>query len=193
MGSSRYMTQEDKDSCNKIILKRFDSRRDAVAYEIQLHEEFDVGVASNFWNKSKQTVTGFDTTGRKMSEAEKAKRGEIQKKRFKKQGHPNKGVKQTEDHKRKVVESRAGYKHSADTKAKMSLSAKGINNPSFKPWWYKFGGSNIIEVYDKTPQQVSEEWGIPYNTLKDRFRKQYHGKPKANEPFKGIVVGRINE
>lgn len=55
MGSSKHMTEEDKNNCNKIILKRFATRQEAVSYEIKMHEKFDVANNSMFWNKSKQT------------------------------------------------------------------------------------------------------------------------------------------
>ena len=90
MGSSTCMTKEDKQNCNKIILARFNSRQEAVAYEIELHTLLDVVINPLFWNKAKQTSTGFDTTGRSMSLEEKTRRGEIQKERFKKVYIPQK-------------------------------------------------------------------------------------------------------
>ena len=42
MGSSRVMTKEDKRNCGKLILKEFNTRKEAIAYEIELHERFDV-------------------------------------------------------------------------------------------------------------------------------------------------------
>jgi hypothetical protein len=62
------MTKEDKDVCNKIILKRFTNRKDAVAYEIEMHNRFDVAVNHQFWNRAKQTATGFDRSGVMISE-----------------------------------------------------------------------------------------------------------------------------
>jgi len=70
-GSSSAMTKDDKDSCNKIILKKFGTRVEAVTYEIHLHNLFDVGCNPQFWNKSKQTSSGFDTTGIRISEEHK--------------------------------------------------------------------------------------------------------------------------
>ena len=66
-GSSCSMTQEEKDACNKIILKRFNTRKEAVAYEIELHDKFDVAANPLFWNNAKQTSCGWDTTGVKLS------------------------------------------------------------------------------------------------------------------------------
>jgi hypothetical protein len=63
MGSSKYLTEEvkklGKQSFNKIILKRFDNRKDALLYEIDMHEQFDVANNTLFFNKAKQKSTGF--------------------------------------------------------------------------------------------------------------------------------------
>ena len=71
MGSSRVMTKENKENCDKLVLKEFATREEAIAYEIELHNQFDVSNNPKFWNVAKQTSTGFDTTGRVMSEEER--------------------------------------------------------------------------------------------------------------------------
>jgi hypothetical protein len=190
MGSSKHMTQEDKDNCNKIVLKRFDSRKDAVAYEVEMHEKFDVANNAMFYNKAKQTTTGFDTTGRNMSEEERRRRGVIQKKRFKEQGHPSRGVNLTEDHKKKIGAAGKGKVRSESTKKKMSKKASGINNKAFCPWWYEVDGART-EVYDMTPKEFSEKMGVPFTCVKDRFREKFKGLPRQIEPLKGYVFGRI--
>ena len=43
------------------------SSKEAVLMEIRLHTKFDVGKNIKFYNKAKQTSTGFDTTGVKYS------------------------------------------------------------------------------------------------------------------------------
>lgn len=68
MGSSKHMTKKEKTSCSKIVLKIFTNREDAVAYEIEMHDKFDVAVNPQFWNRAKQTATGFDRAGVKVSE-----------------------------------------------------------------------------------------------------------------------------
>jgi len=63
MGSSKYLTEEVEtlgvDQFNKIILKRFSNREEAVQYEIDMHNEFDVANNPLFFNKVKQTVVSF--------------------------------------------------------------------------------------------------------------------------------------
>lgn len=107
MGSSSVMTEEDKDECNKIVLKRFDSREDAVAYEVEMHEKFDVAKNPLFWNRAKQTSTGFDTSGRVQPEEERKARSKAL------MGH-------------KGAKTWLGKKLPEATKKKMSEAAKGV-------------------------------------------------------------------
>lgn len=46
------------------IVQMFKTKNEALAREIKLHNKFDVGVNKNFYNETKQTSTGFDTTGK---------------------------------------------------------------------------------------------------------------------------------
>lgn len=55
------------------IIKIFESRKEAIILEIKLHHKFNVGINTNFYNKVKQTSTGFDNTGIIMSEAQRKK------------------------------------------------------------------------------------------------------------------------
>lgn len=45
------------------VIKIFSTRKEAVQHEIYLHKKFNVGVNKSFYNGSKQTSTGFDTSG----------------------------------------------------------------------------------------------------------------------------------
>ena len=45
------------------VIKIFDTREEAISFEIKLHDKFDVGVNESFYNKAKQTSVKFDTTG----------------------------------------------------------------------------------------------------------------------------------
>ena len=49
------------------IIRVFKTRKEATKLEIKLHEKFDVGVNDVFYNKVKQTSTGFDTTGKSFN------------------------------------------------------------------------------------------------------------------------------
>ncbi len=45
------------------IIGIFDTRKEASKHEMELHNRYDVAVNKMFYNKSKATSTGFDTTG----------------------------------------------------------------------------------------------------------------------------------
>lgn len=66
-GSSKYLPEGKGGDltgiCDKFILGRFDTRKEAVADEIRRHKINNVAKNPNFWNKSKQMTTGFDTSG----------------------------------------------------------------------------------------------------------------------------------
>ncbi len=76
------------------IIGIFPTRELAILNEIELHEAYNVGKNQTFYNKTKQTSTGFNTTGVKLSEI----------------------------HKRKI--SPLGRKHTKETIKKMSDTAK---------------------------------------------------------------------
>ena len=192
MGSSSVMTKEDKDNCDKLVLKEFDTRKEAIAYEVELHNQFEVSTNEKFWNKAKQTSTGFDTTGRSMSLEEKTRRGEIQKERFKKSVHPSKGRVLTEEQKRKISESGTGLKRSEETKHKIQEAHKARSSKhwKFEPWWYEVNGVRV-DVLDITIRQFAEDIGVNFNVVKDRFKSKFEGKELTRGPLKGYRFGRI--
>lgn len=49
------------------VIKVFTEREHAIKLEIALHDKFDVGVNSSFFNKVKQTSSGFDCSGIKKT------------------------------------------------------------------------------------------------------------------------------
>lgn len=65
--SSRHLNdlikRYGKDHLRKRILRVHDTRENAMLHEIELHNKYDVAVNERFYNKAKQTSTGFDTTG----------------------------------------------------------------------------------------------------------------------------------
>lgn len=57
------------------VIKQFETRKEALLFEIKLHEKFEVDINPNFYNKSKQTTVGFfySNQGVKFSESHKEK------------------------------------------------------------------------------------------------------------------------
>lgn len=46
------------------IIKKFNTSKEALEYEIKLHDKFNVGKNPKFYNKAKQTALKFSTTGK---------------------------------------------------------------------------------------------------------------------------------
>ena len=92
------------------IIKRFESREEAINLEIKLHDKFNVGKNNLFYNKVKQTSKGFCTEGTHISEEHKEKiRNHIV----------------TDETRAKLSISMKNRRHSDETKLKMKNSATG--------------------------------------------------------------------
>tara|TARA_R110000744_G_scaffold147612_12_gene260622 strand:- start:3811 stop:4539 length:729 start_codon:yes stop_codon:yes gene_type:complete len=102
-GSSKYVPKDIKKTGTKTILKVFSKREDAVLHEIELHSLYDVARNEKFWNRSKQTCTGFDTSGTKLTEQQKVRCGDH-----------NRGRTFTEEHRNNISKGRTGLKHSKE-------------------------------------------------------------------------------
>jgi hypothetical protein len=93
------------------VLDVFGTVQEAIAFEIELHERYNVGLNQNFYNKSKSTATSFNTTGivHSSESREKMRQSKIGEK------NPNFGKPRSEETKRKIRESnigiQAGEKH----------------------------------------------------------------------------------
>jgi hypothetical protein len=55
----KHVKNVGRENFNKIILKRFDNRQDAMQHEIDLHEQFDVANNKQFFNIVKQKTIGL--------------------------------------------------------------------------------------------------------------------------------------
>ena len=162
MGSSRVMTKEDKDNCNKIILKKFKTRVEAIVYEIELHNQFDVANNPLFWNKAKQTSTGFDTTGTTYSEERRAALSKAL------QGHVGAktwlGKKLPEEMRSKISESNK-YKPKSESHRKALKEARNKRvNTGYDSTIYEFTHSAYgVEIC--TQYELYNKYNIPKSNL----------------------------
>ncbi|WP_057042132.1 NUMOD3 domain-containing DNA-binding protein [Campylobacter coli] len=116
VGSS-LITPNDK-ILRKIILQQFETRQEALQSEIEYHKKYDVAVNTDYYNRARQTSTGFDVTGTKFTKEHREKIGKS-----------NLGKIISEETRRKLSIAhkgkRLGWKHSEETRNKISKANKG--------------------------------------------------------------------
>lgn len=120
VGSSAYTDNELITS--KEILKVFETREQALLHEIEIHELYDVARSSDYYNKARQTSTGFDTTGIAFPQSEESKL---------KRSNSLKGRKRPAYIGENLSKQRKGVKkgpHTAETKQRISEANKGQIN-----------------------------------------------------------------
>ena len=132
------------------VIKTLNTRKDAIEMEIKLHNKFDIAKNENFYNRAKQTSSGFDPYGIKPSKETLLKLS--MKKKGRKHTEETKekircksiGRRHTEETKekfknrvlssetkKKISETKKGTKHTAETKEKMSESRRGEKSVMF--------------------------------------------------------------
>jgi len=120
-GSSKYVPKDIKKTGTKTILKIFYKREDAILHEIELHNLHDVARNKKFWNRSKQTSTGFDTSGTKLTKEQRVRCGDS-----------NRGRTFTEEHRNNISKGRIGLKHSKEVCEIFSKAQlKHTNSPGY--------------------------------------------------------------
>ena len=154
--SSKYLKEDinklGKDNFKKKIIKIFITRQEALKHEIFLHNKFNVAKNSVFYNRAKQTNTGFDITGtnRSQSSITRQKISSSSKGKILSETHKNNikiarqkqimkpisektrlkmslaatGKSKSKEHIRKITKSRKGYIPSTNTKKKASETMK---------------------------------------------------------------------
>jgi group I intron endonuclease len=144
--------KENKLNYKYKIVRICATREKATTLEIKLHEKFNVGINESFYNKAKQTSTGFDfsgVTGRKPSDETRQKMSKAGK------GENNSmfGKKHSDETKLKISEANKGEnnyffgrKHSEESKQKMSKALKGVPQEEVQcPHCGKIGGKSLMK------------------------------------------------
>jgi len=120
-GSSKYNPKDLREVGVKEVLAEFSTRLEAAQHEIDLHSLYDVGANPEYWNRSKQTSTGFDTTGTTMSDETKSKLAAA-----------NTGKTFSDEHRAKISAAQTGKTFSNEHRANMSAAKTGDKHPRFK-------------------------------------------------------------
>jgi len=105
MSSSKVVKQLVKEGIvfYKQILKIHNTKEECTQHEIDLHEAMDVAKSDRFYNKCKQTSTGFDRTGIPLTEKHKQKIGNANR------CPKSKSRKLSEEHKQKIRNANRGH------------------------------------------------------------------------------------
>jgi len=176
-GSSKHLPENVKDTHAKIVLKEFKTREEALKHEMLLHDLNDVAKNPIFYNKAKQTSTGWDTTGVPIPSERRERIKNTLKRKVKEGKHLSKehiekirkkliGREFSEEHRKNLskaqkkvtqkpgyVNPRKGVKLSEETKKKLSLvkrksgKSKGINNNKFTPWFITYLDKNYTDIF----------------------------------------------
>lgn len=199
-GSSRHLPENVQENHVKIILKVHSSRKKAVEHEMLLHDLNDVVSSNSYYNKAKQTSTGFDTTGLKLvfSEEHKQKISKTLKNKPKSEEHKKncslaqKRLAASSDY----VSHRKGVTLSEETKQKVSntIKAKGLNigtkNNRFKGWFITYPTYTKLFL-DVTKEDQALMDGYPKAAYQDLCTKSKGHRPMKSGRFKGLIAGNI--
>lgn len=135
------------------IVSRHISRKEALNKEIKLHSFFNVGINESFYNKSKQTSTGFDRSGIKYSHSEETKikiglgnKDKIVSEETRlKLSKLHKGKTITEKHKKQISEKASGKRFTEEHKHKISVGLSGVPKAKYIcPHCGKEGRSGVM-------------------------------------------------
>lgn len=163
LGSSKYLKQwikeNGKDKIKKTILAIWPTRELAMEHEIRIHDHFEVHLNEEFFNKSKQSVSGFTTYG--MESPWKGKtfsKESLEKLSESCMGRPSpwKGKTCSEEMKQKIRESKAKnpYRHTEEHKQKMRERFK---QKTECPHCGKIGSGPVMYKYHFTNCKVKND------------------------------------
>ena len=184
IGSSHH-TPDDKVE-RKQILRVFKTREDALKDEIFWHETYNIATNPQFYNKAKQTSTKFDTTGVKIPWS---------KEHYENLAKANKaraGWRHTEESKRKMSEKQKGKPgpiHSAETRALLSKKLKG------KPCKYKgytYTKEEADRIYAKKDKyQMKFHWINHYTGKKEYLTCRDFSDKYIDSPNRLMIANNV--
>jgi hypothetical protein len=162
------------------------TRAMALQLEIKLHHKFNVGCSTNFYNKVKQTSSGFDTSGIPNTPEQK----DHKRKLFTGTGNPFFGRVHTEKTKKLIsinhancngpANSMYGRTQNDTTKSLISKANTGSSNGRALQINIYNSSGLLMYTCNGTFSAVCRENGLPHGALK----KTYHNGGTMENPFK---------
>lgn len=169
----------NKDKFKYKVIKMFETREEAINLEIKLHNKFEVQKNKNFYNKSKQTTTKFDTAGLSLYKDETNNIILITPDEAKQRGLKGImfGSKASLDTLEKLKKSKKGRTLSQEHKNKISEAHKG--KPKSEETKFKLRKANLGKT-------ASVE-------AKAKMSKSNKGKPKSEEHNKKVSLAKTGK
>ena len=168
------------------IISRHINSKEAILKEIKLHDKFNVGINSMFYNKTKQTSTKFNTEGQSSwnlgKPFSKEVRDKMSKSRLGKKP-VNKGIPRSEATKEKLRIANLGKKQTDETKKKRTDSyyLNSRNNKQIK----------FANIYNYATNKLIAENVIIRSWAKEHKYSQSHLAATARAD-RNIPSSRIN-
>ena len=197
--------KENKSIFKYKIIKQFDSREEAINLEIKLHSKFNVGLNESFYNKSKQTSSGWDRTGIKQTKnlpnGCKIMNNGINYKLVRpdefiyyiNNGYVFGGKPKSEECKKKISIAKRGYIATEETKAKLREACSGENNGMYgknhteesKAKMKKSAEGRIISEETKNKMSISSTGVLHTEESKAKMRMIALNREKVKCPYCG--------
>lgn len=156
---------------DKIILATFETYKEALAYEIELHDLLDVGRSPMFANQCKATSTGFSREGIKMEPETREKIAEF-----------NRGKKRGPETCRKISENRKhltrekhpmfGKNHKSESCQKMSENHADFRGEKHPMFGKKHKPESIQKMKENVPDYTGNKNPSFDHTLYDFENKE---------------------
>lgn len=165
------------------VIRIFKKRCEAEYFETTLHKKFEVQINEMFYNKAQNTLMGFSVLGRKQTKEHINKRfknikGKTYEEKYGKEIASQKIEKlkkpKSEEHKRKLSESRTGYKATDEARENISLGLK--KRYEDEDYCNKFR-ETMTEVNkrkdkrEKASKKIKERWKDPEYLEKMKRRR----------------------
>lgn len=170
------------------IVYIFSNRKNALELEIKLHTKFNVGINESFYNRSKQTSTGWDTTGIKFSDKINKSKGRKGTKRSKETIEKIKKTKlknpfvhsnETKELLRELGKKGKGSKVSEEGKRNMSNARKGKGASSALLLGIFNNDGKLIFECNGNIDEICKENNMPAGQFRSSYRlnrKVYSGR-----------------
>lgn len=185
LGSGKKLPPRCPKTCTKHILKVFNTREEARAYEIELIEVNNC-VDSDLWYNVRKS--SHDKHGSSLSEEHKELISKT-----------HKGRKRPEYAKKYKGEGRTPAQKAGSIASGLKLrgtkcpakGSPGTNNSGFSPWYYITPEGAYVEVHDVPKQDYAERLGFTARQLGHRFHYTNEHQESNRYPFKGWTFGNL--